>query len=191
VLQYKKLSGAVGAVGGGRRVDGRIGQGRVRGSIGGIGGGSRCDEFLKLFSGLIATGDSTASGAFLKGKGDVIGDLIGNHLDLGFVDAKSGRENISRETKESLGDCIDAWERIPEEGDEGDRLTTVVELEMDGTLGEESGLELENLVVDELNAVLGDEARNERAVSDKIELWGSWMGMGSVKTTRSKETGSD
>jgi hypothetical protein len=83
-----------------------------------------------------------------------------------------------------------AWERIPEEGDEGDRLTTVVELEVDGTLGEESGLVGKDLVVDELSAVLGDHARDERSVSDKIELWGPGMSVRGVKTARSKETGS-
>lgn len=83
-----------------------------------------------------------------------------------------------------------AWERVPEEGDEGDGLTTVVELEMDGTLREESGLILEDFVEDELSTVLGDHPGDERAVSDKIELWGPRMGMRGVKTAWSKETGS-
>lgn len=80
------------------------------------------------------------------------------------------------------------WERVPEEGDEGNRFTTVVELEMDGTLREESGLVGKDLVEDELSAILGDHARDERSVGDKIELWGPRMGVRGVETAGSKET---
>jgi len=167
------------------------GQGGVRGRVGGVGGGPSCDEFLELSGGLIATGDIATCGAFLKSKSDVIGNLIGNLVDFGCVDSKSSRENISGKTEESISDCVYAWERIAEEGDEGNRHTTVVELEVDGTLGEESGLVGKDLVVDELSAVLGDHARDERSVSDKIELWGPRMCVRGVKTARSKETSSD
>jgi len=166
-------------------------QGRVRGCVVGIGSGPGWDILLELFGGLIATGDFTACGAFLKSECDVIGDLISNLFDLRLVDAKSSRENIGGETKESLSDLVYAWERVSEEGDEGYRLTTVVVLKMDGTLGEESGLVSEDLVEDELSAVLGDHARDERAVGDKIELWGPRMGMRGVHSAWSKETGSD
>jgi hypothetical protein len=111
-------------------------------------------------------------------------------LDLRHIDAKSSRDNISGEAEESLSDRIYAWERIPEEGDEGNGHTTVVVFKMDGTLREESGLVCKNLVKDVLSAVLGDHARDERAVGDKIELWGPRMGMRGVETTWSKETGS-
>lgn len=61
---------------------------------------------------------------------------------------------------------------------------------MDGTLREEGSLVLKNFVEDELGAVLGDHARDERAISDEIELWGPWMSMRGVDTAWSKETGS-
>lgn len=67
----------------------------------------------------------------------------------------------------------------------------VVILEMDGTLGEEGGLVLEDLVKDELGAVFGDHARYEGTVSYEIELWGPWMGMRGIHAARSKETGGD
>jgi len=167
------------------------GQGRVRGGVGRVGRGPRCDILLELPGGLIGTADSTTCGAFRESEGDVIRDLIGNLLDLRLVDAKSSRKNISGQTEESLSDLVYAWERIPEEGDEGDRLTTVVVLKMDGTLREKGGLVREYLIENELSAVLGDHSGDERAVGDEIELWGPRMGMRGVHTARSKETGSD
>lgn len=61
---------------------------------------------------------------------------------------------------------------------------------MDGALREESCLVCENLVEDELSAILGDHARDERAVGDEIELWGPWMGMRGVHSAWTKETSS-
>jgi hypothetical protein len=171
---------------GGRRV-----VGGVRRGVGFVGRGPRLGVFLELPGGLIAARDITTRGAFLKSEGDVIRDLTGNHFNLRLVDAKSSRDDIGGETEQSLSNCVHAWERIPEEGDEEDRLTTVVVLEMDGTLREESGLVLEDFVEDVLSAILGDHSGDEGTVSNKIELWGPWMGMRGVETAWSKETGSD
>jgi len=172
-------------------VQGGRGQGGVGGRVGRVGRRSRCNKTLELLGGLVGTADSTTLSTFLEGEGNVIGDLSGDLFDLGLVDAKSSRENIRGETEESLSDLVYAWERIAEEGDEGDRLTTVVIFVMDGTHREEGCLVGKDLIVDELSTILRDHAGDEGSVGDKIELWGPWMGMRSVHTTRTKETGSD
>lgn len=81
------------------------------------------------------------------------------------------------------------WERIPEESDKGDRLTMIVVLEMDSTLGEESGLVCKDFVEDELGAILGDHAGDEGAVCNEIELWRPRVSVRRVHAARSKETG--
>lgn len=136
-------------------------QGGVGGGVGGVRRGPRGDVRLELPGGLLDTGDFTACGAFLESVCDVIGDLLGKLLNFGLVDVEGGGENISGHAEESLGDCVYTGEGITEESDESDRLATVVVLEMDCTLGEEGGLVGENLVEDELSAILGDHAGDE------------------------------
>lgn len=82
-------------------------------------------------------------------------------------------------------------ERIPEEGYEGHRFASVIELEMDGTLGEESGLVCKDFVEDELTTVLGDHARHEGSVGNKIEFWGPWVCVRGIRSAWTKETGGD
>jgi len=191
------VGGAVVGIGSGSGVGIRVigaggsDQGSVTGGVGGVGRRPSGDKRLELFSGLITTGDFTACGALLKSEGDVIGDLFSNLLDFGLVDAKSSRENIRGETEESLSDLVYAWERIPEEGDEGHRIATVIVFKMDGALREESSLVGEDLVEDVLGSILGDHASDERAVGNEVELWGPRVSVGGVETTWAEETSSD
>lgn len=110
---------------------------------------------------------------------------MAGHTDIWL---KRGVSGVWKGDKREIS--LYAWERITEEGNEGDGVAAVIVLEMDGTLGEESGLVCKDLVEDELSAILGDHAGDEGAVGDKIELWGPWMSMRGVHTAWSKETGS-
>ena len=83
--------------------------------------------------------------------------------------------------REIGGDVLpDTRERVAEERDEGHRFTVVVELKVDGTLREESGLVGLDLVEDELGTVLRYHARDERAVGDVVEFCGPRVGVRDV-----------
>ena len=64
----------------------------------------------------------------------------------------------------------------------------VVELEVDGTLREESGLVGPDLVVDEFGTVLRYHARDERAVGDIVEFCGPRVGVRGVHAAWPEET---
>jgi hypothetical protein len=153
--------------------------------------GVPADVLLELLGGLISTVEATTLGTFLQGVGDVIGDQFGNLLNLGRVDIKGSGDNFSGQTKKSLSDLTDAWERVGEESNEGDRFTMVVEFKVDGTLREESGLVGVDLVEDEFGTVLRYHTGDEGAIGDIVEFCRPRVCVGDVHAAWSKETDSD
>ena len=83
----------------------------------------------------------------------------------------------------------DTRERVTEERNEGHRFAVVVELKVDGTLREESGLVGPDLVVDEFGTVLRYHARDERTVGDIIEFCRPRVGVRGVHAAWPEESG--
>jgi len=99
------------------------------------------------------------------------------------------KRGVSGDRKRDRGDVSpDTWERVTEERNEGHRFAVVVELKVDGTLREESGLVGPNLVEDEFGPVLRYHARDEGAVGDIIELCGPRVGVRGVHAAWPEET---
>lgn len=86
-----------------------------------------------------------------------------------------------------MGDRVNTRVLVIESSDKGDGFTPVVDLIMDGTLGEDGSLTLSQCVDDKASAVLLDEPGIHRAVNEKQELGRSGMGVGGVHSARSGE----
>lgn len=120
----------------------------------------------------------------------VVRDASGEFNDLLNTDiSKSCSDDISRETKESLGDLAGTRVLIVKRGDESKGFTPKVGLEMGRTLGENRTLTLSQGVDNESRPVLLNKPRLELTAAGEVqELGRSGMGVRRVHSTRCQLT---
>jgi len=117
--------------------------------------------------------------------GQVVRDTRGDVDNLLNANiSKSGGDDIRWETEESLGDLTGTGVLVVKSGDESERLTPDVDLEMDRTLGENGSLTRRQSVAHETSSVLLDEPDFHLTVNEEKELCRSGMGVGGVHSAR-------